>query len=107
LFFDRVADLRKTYRLCKEYPEALKDGVNSALLNVADLDKDRLDRLDEIGFEFDVAKKTLPWQARFEQMLEFKEKNGHCNVPRHYKENPALGKYYYCHDKHDYAQISS
>jgi hypothetical protein len=75
----------------------LKDGVGEALLNVADLNKERLDKLDEIGFEFDVAKKTLPWQTRFEQMLEFKEKNGHCNVPRHYKENPSLGTWYCIH----------
>jgi len=88
-----VSDLRKSYRLCKEHPYMLKDGVSEALLNVADLNKERLDKLDEIGFEFDVAKKTLPWQTRFEQMLEFKEKNGHCNVPRHYKENPALGEW--------------
>jgi hypothetical protein len=59
----------------------------------SELTKERMDLLDEIGFEWDVAKQTLPWQTRFEQMLEFKAKTGHCNVPRHYKEDPSLGEW--------------
>lgn len=89
-----VADLRRNYRAAKESPAFLEanEAKEARLLSPADLTKERLDKLDELGFEWDVAKKTLPWQTRFEQMLEFKEKNGHCNVPRHYKPNPALGE---------------
>jgi hypothetical protein len=90
-----VADLRKNYRFLKEHPEApIPDEANGKQLTVAELTKERLDKLDEIGFEFDVAKKAIPWETRFEQMLEFKAQKGHCNVPRHWKEDPTLGEWY-------------
>ena len=60
----------------KEYPESLRDDARAHLLPPAELSKERMDKLEELGFEWDVAKPNLPWQTRFEQMLAFKEKNG-------------------------------
>ena len=33
------------------------------------------------------------WRVRYEALVEFKKEHGHCNVPRHYKEDPQLGKW--------------
>jgi len=48
------------------------------------------DRLEGIGFEWEL-RKHLGWDERFQQLVEYKEQNGHCRVPQEYKVNPQLG----------------
>ena len=31
------------------------------------------------------------WEARFQELVDYKRLNGNCNVPQHYKANPPLG----------------
>lgn len=50
------------------------------------LPSDQLDRLKEIGFDFDVAEST--WNARCKELAAYKEKKGDFFVP--YADNPAL-----------------
>jgi hypothetical protein len=33
------------------------------------------------------------WNTKYEQLVEFKRKNGHCRVPRKYQEDKSLGKW--------------
>lgn len=33
------------------------------------------------------------WEKHIRDLREFKGKNGHCRVPRHYNENPKLGRW--------------
>ncbi|MHB1350894.1 MAG: DEAD/DEAH box helicase [Desulfobulbaceae bacterium] len=52
--------------------------------------------LDEIGFtwtvlDFDGVKPTDLWNVRYKQLLEFKQKHGHCKVPYNFPDNPQLG----------------
>ena len=56
-----------------------RDGVLSA---------ERKTRLDELGFDFDPH--ASAWEAMFAELLRYKEKHGHTNVPpgRAYKEHP-------------------
>jgi len=49
----------------------------------------REQRLETAGFVWDPLESE--WELRFEELLVFKEAQGHCNVPRTYKPNPALG----------------
>ena len=37
------------------------------------------------------------WFVRYEQLKEFKRKNGHCHVPQRYSSNKALGKWVHNH----------
>ena len=54
-----------------------------------ELPKDRIDRLEALGFAWDVLSKI--WEARFSELCRYKSKHGDCNVPRHWKENRHLG----------------
>jgi hypothetical protein len=51
--------------------------------------------LDELGFSVDVVfRKTTPssrWIRRYNELVEFQIKFGHCHVPYLYKPNPQLG----------------
>jgi len=46
-------------------------------------------RLDSANFVWNSSENF--WEQRFEELLAFKEAQGHCNVPLAYKPNPALG----------------
>ena len=53
------------------------------------LSTDRCAALDSIGFVWDPLEAN--WQNMFQQLEAYKQKHGHCNVPRKYPEDPALG----------------
>jgi hypothetical protein len=59
--------------------------------------QDRKTILDEIGFAWksngDHIYKTDDklWHQQCEKLLEFKRKNGHCKVPKMYKDDKSLG----------------
>ena len=45
-------------------------------------DADRMQKLEELGFQSGADRKLDRWEARLEELKEFKEKHGHCNVPK-------------------------
>jgi len=53
------------------------------------LTADRERRLEKAGFVWDSLENE--WEQHFQKLLAFKEAHGHCNVPKAYKPNPALG----------------
>merc|ERR1712194_159249 len=56
------------------------------------LTKQRKELLDEIGFQFRI--RTRPeWMTKHDELLIYKEENGHTRVPQHYTPNKALGKW--------------
>jgi len=76
---DWVTDQRRQYK-------AWKQGQPSQL------SKDRRDKLADLGFAWQVRNRP-EWDQRYKELLEYKEKNGDCKVPQHYKQNKALGKW--------------
>jgi glutaredoxin len=50
---------------------------------------DRKDLLDDIGFVWNMQDRQ--WHLRYEQLAEFKRKNGHCRVPKMCQEDMSLG----------------
>lgn len=84
-----VADVRRSYRVSKERPETLQPKLNGP---AAGLTAERIKRLEEIDFEWDVVQKQVSWEDRFAQIVEYKEKHGDTCVPRNWKENPSLGE---------------
>ena len=49
--------------------------------------QDRIDSLNDIGFSWDPLQDAF--DLRLSQLVEYKEANGDCNVPKRYKDNPA------------------
>ncbi|GAX24617.1 hypothetical protein FisN_21Lh282 [Fistulifera solaris] len=76
---DWVTDQRRQYK-------AMKQGQPSQL------NKERKLKLESLGFIWQVRNRP-EWDQRYNELLEYKEKNGDCKVPQHYKENKALGKW--------------
>ena len=57
------------------------------------LDKEKVDKLKSIGFTFDQGNLKIdakPWNEQYEQLKQYKEANGDCNVPPQYEPNPSL-----------------
>ena len=45
------------------------------------LDADLVEKLEKLNFRWDTVKK-FSWEERFQQLKEFREEHGHCNVPK-------------------------
>mmetsp|Transcript_763 Transcript_763/g.1603 ORF Transcript_763/g.1603 Transcript_763/m.1603 type:complete len:266 (+) Transcript_763:162-959(+) len=58
------------------------------------LSKDRIQRLNSVGFVWQVTK-YVPWETMYQRLVEYKERFGTTQVPRSYKEDPALGYWVY------------
>merc|ERR1712238_429550 len=56
------------------------------------LTKQRKELLDEIGFHFRIRNRP-EWMTKHDELLIYKEENGHTRVPQHYTPNKALGKW--------------
>jgi len=53
---------------------------------------ERIQRLDELGFTWQHRERGS-WEDRYQELIEFKKKYGHCNAPLDYKEFPKLGAF--------------
>jgi superfamily II DNA or RNA helicase len=68
-------------------PEAgypLGNWVNHQRIKKENLSSDRIQRLDAIGFVWDVLNEQ--WEEAFGYLLQFKEREGHCRVPQRASE---------------------
>mmetsp|Transcript_34724 Transcript_34724/g.42461 ORF Transcript_34724/g.42461 Transcript_34724/m.42461 type:complete len:333 (-) Transcript_34724:94-1092(-) len=53
---------------------------------------ERVKLLDSIGFTWNVyGEESETWMTKYEELKQFKEKEGHCVVPATFDKNPALG----------------
>merc|ERR1719469_608310 len=56
------------------------------------ISKERASKLDSIGFAWD-RNADVRWEMLFEELRKFKDREGHCNVPGKYSDNPELGRW--------------
>jgi Helicase associated domain len=57
------------------------------------LSEDRIAKLEAIGFQWRVAKPAVGWDRRYQQLVEYKEKHGDCNVPQSYLPDKPFGRW--------------
>ena len=78
-----------------EWPEHLKLGrwVSTQRKEKKNgcLSEQRIARLNAIGFVW--VSFAAKWDKSYQQLVEYKNTYGHCNVSQKWKENPALGKW--------------
>jgi len=85
-----VAQMRSEYRSIMANPQGQHEKLNST--DPWSLNAERIERLAELGFEFQLTE-SVPWEMRFNELVEFKAIHGHCKVPRGYKENIKLSEW--------------
>ena len=56
------------------------------------LTRERYEKLRAINFDFGTPIREA-WGRRYQELVDFKESHGHCNVPELWDENPALGRW--------------
>ncbi|KAL9183736.1 hypothetical protein ACHAXT_004592 [Thalassiosira profunda] len=54
------------------------------------LTEERMRDLGELGFKWAIRVSRTPWDTRLEELKQFKEQHGHCNVPSTYPKNQPL-----------------
>ena len=52
---------------------------------------ERVTLLEEIGFVWNLQESA--WMARYEELEEYQQSHGHCNVPQDYTPSPKLGRW--------------
>ena len=55
------------------------------------LSPERTRRLESLGLAW--TPHAAKWEQRFQELMAFKKRQGHCNVPAVYPENPQLGRW--------------
>ena len=63
---------------------------NNPGLGPSRLGRDRIDKLNEIGFMWRLRPERVPWEDRFQALVQFKAEHGHMRVPM---TVPDLGKW--------------
>ena len=51
---------------------------------------EKIRQLEELGFHWSVRESRTPWNARLEELKEYKGRFGDCCVPKNWDENPSL-----------------
>jgi hypothetical protein len=64
-------------------------GRQHRLKRLGELDQERQILLEEIDIVWVLSKPHVPWKERFDQLKQFKTREGHCNVPHSHKEEGA------------------
>jgi hypothetical protein len=58
-----------------------------------ELPKERIQRLNEIGFKWDLQDFDAAWETQFVALRTYQEEQGDCNIPQRWEENPTLARW--------------
>ena len=96
--YEKLLEFKKNFGHCNvpdRWPEDTQlggwVGKQRTKRNRGLLSDSRIERLHKIGFIWDAL--AANWEEMFESLLEFKKKNGHCNIPSRWPENPKLSRW--------------
>ncbi|KAL7501508.1 hypothetical protein ACHAWT_010082 [Skeletonema menzelii] len=59
----------------------------------SNMTQEKIDQLEEIGFVWNIRAARTQWSRSFDELKEYKEKHGDCNVPKKWTENPKLSSW--------------
>ncbi|MDC0566548.1 Helicase associated domain protein [Akkermansiaceae bacterium] len=87
--FQKLLDYEEQYGDClvphnwHDKKLAIWVGTQRGSKNKGKLEDEKIKRLDQLGFTW---KTRLDWDASFQKLLDFKKENGHCLVPKNWKD---------------------
>jgi hypothetical protein len=94
--FEALKEYKKNHRDCNVPPRWAENkqlgrwvGTQRGNYRKGELSNDRIKRLEDIGFVWDVLESS--WEEMFEALKEYKKINGNCNAPQSLAENKQLG----------------
>lgn len=92
--FESLKKYKTKYGNCRvpfEWPKnsKLASWVSTQRKIMGKLSKEQINRLNEIGFEWDPLSSV--WEENFKLLKNYKAQHGNCNVPARWSENPKLG----------------
>jgi len=82
-FKEREGHFRVPVHYKAQHGIQLRSWVKSQRKNKDSLSLDQIERLQTVGFGWDAIEEK--WEAAFDELLKFKEREGHCKVPATYK----------------------
>jgi len=88
----RYADNPPLGKWCSNMRTAYKK-IQKGMNTSSNLSQDRIERLENIGFQWQGVDYDESFEKRCHELMAFKEEFGHCIVPRRYADNPPLGKW--------------
>ena len=91
--FRELQEFQKRHGHCRVYSNSGKLGVwvSGIRQRKEKLSQKRLHRLNQLGFDWDPV--DTFWNNQYENLLEFKRRFGHVNVPKGWKENTRLSEW--------------
>jgi len=92
-------DDSRTLQPCRIVSNCIDEGLNSSIPDPSEseseseseLSCEETEELNRCKQDGSTNIQQTKWQAMYEQLIEFREKYGHCLVPNRYRENQALG----------------
>ena len=57
------------------------------------ISRDRIDKLESIGFQWRLKPEKVSWEKRFEQLKRYKDETGHCRPPHNHPDIGSWVKY--------------
>lgn len=96
-YYEVLLKYRKKYGNCN-VPSRFKDGISLGTWVVAqrqlykfdEIDEEKIDLLNSINFNWEPHKSE--WEDRYLELMQYKQDNGHCNVPQRY-DNSKLSNF--------------
>jgi len=86
--YDQNKSLGKWVHKQRQELKKLKDGKDSPMTKV------RVEALCRLGFQANTNNRAEAlWHKRYAELIQFRMKYGHCNVPQKFPENFSLGKW--------------
>jgi Helicase associated domain len=82
---------RELANFCRNCRTQYKHLQNPAERHLSYLTSDRIRALESAGFVWNSHDAT--WLARFQELMDFREQHGHCNVPTKWPENQSLARW--------------
>ena len=86
----RYAENKSLGVWCRHMRAAYRS-IQKGVAPACSLPQDRMDKLEELGFEWNVINFDEVFEKRCFELEAFKEEFGHCTVPYRYTANPSLG----------------